>query len=99
MPKLLLLIAVILGLWYWWSYQKNLADTKRKPFLWKSVFWIILVVAVSFVVTGRMHWLGAGIAALVPIVRSLLVWGRRAGLLRLFGPLKPPSQFELNSWL
>jgi len=96
MPKLLLLIAVIIGLWYWWTYQKNLPNAKRKPFLWKSGFWLILVVAVYFVVTGRMHWLGAGIAALVPIVRSLLVWGTRAGpLLRLFGRFKAtPSQFR-----
>ena len=76
--------------------SKNLPNAKRKPFLWKSGFWLILVVAVYFVVTGRMHWLGAGIAALVPIVRSLLVWGTRAGpLLRLFGRFKAtPSQFR-----
>lgn len=98
MPKLLLLIAVIAGLWYWWSYQKNLADDKRKPFLWRSGFWLILALAVYFVVTGRMHWLGAGIAALVPLLRTLFVWGARAGpLLRLFGRFKTtPSQFKTS---
>ncbi|MGB2172515.1 MAG: DnaJ domain-containing protein [Porticoccaceae bacterium] len=46
--------------------------------------------------TGRMHWLGAGIAALVPLLRTLLVWGSRAGpLLRLLGRFKTtPSQFR-----
>lgn len=96
MPKLLLLIAVIAGLWYWWSYQKNLADNKRKPFLWRSGFWLILALAIYLVVTGRMHWLGAGIAALVPILRTMFVWGSRAGpLLRLFSRFKTtPSQFR-----
>lgn len=96
MPKLLLLLAVIAGLWYWWSYQKNLADSKRKPFLWRSGFWLILTLTVYFVMTGRMHWLGAGIAALVPLLRTLLVWGSRAGpLLRLLGRFKTtPSQFR-----
>lgn len=96
MPKLLLLLAVIAGLWYWWSYQKNLADSKRKPFLWRSGFWLILALTVYFVMTGRMHWLGAGIAALVPLLRTLLVWGSRAGpLLRLLGRFKTtPSQFR-----
>lgn len=96
MPKLLLLIAVIVGLWYWWTYQKNLPNSKRKPFLWKSGFWLILVAAVFLAYSGKMHWLGAGIAALVPVVRSLLVWGTRAGpLLRLFGRFKAtPSQFR-----
>lgn len=96
MPKLLFLLAVIAGLWYWWSYQKNLADSKRKPFLWRSGFWLILALTVYFVMTGRMHWLGAGIAALVPLLRTLLVWGSRAGpLLRLLGRFKTtPSQFR-----
>lgn len=96
MPKILLLIAIFAGLWYWWSYQKNLADNKRKPFLWRSGFWLILALAIYMVVSGRMHWLGAGIAALVPILRSLLVWGTRAGpLLRLLGRFKStPSQFR-----
>jgi hypothetical protein len=96
MPKLLLLIAAIVGLWYWWSYQKNLAENKRKPFLWRSGFWLILALSVYLIVTGRMHWLGAGIAALIPVLRTLLVWGTRAGpLLRLFGRFKTsPSQFR-----
>ena len=98
MPKLLLLVAVIAGLWYWWSYQKNLADDKRKPFLWRGGFLLILALAVYFVVTGRMHWLGAGIAALVPLLRTLFVWGARAGpLFRLFGRFKTtPSQFKTS---
>ena len=96
MPKLLVLIAAIVGLWYWWTYQKNLASDKRKPFLWKSGFWLILSIAIYLVITGRMHWLGAGIAALVPILRTILIWGGRAGpLLRLFGRFKTtPSQFR-----
>ena len=96
MPKLLVLIAAIVGLWYWWTYQKNLASDKRRPFLWKSGFWLILSIAIYLVVTGRMHWLGAGIAALVPILRTILIWGGRAGpLLRLFGRFKTtPSQFR-----
>lgn len=96
MPKLLLLIAAIVGLWYWWSYQKNLAENKRKPFLWRSGFWLILALSVYLIITGRMHWLGAGIAALIPVLRTLLVWGTRAGpLLRLFRRFKTsPSQFR-----
>lgn len=96
MPKILLLMAIFVGIWYWWSYQKKLADAKRKPFLWKSGFWLVLALAVYFVATGRMHWLGAGIAALVPLLRTLFVWGTRAApLLRLFGRFKTtPSQFR-----
>jgi hypothetical protein len=101
MPKIILLIAIIVGLWYWWSYQKNLAETKRRPFLWKSGFWLVLGSAVYLVITGRMHWLGAGIAAIVPIARALLIWGGRAmPLLRILGRFKStPSQFRTQSLL
>lgn len=101
MPKIILLIAVIAGLWYWWTYQKNLVETKRKPFLWKSGFWLVLGSAVYLVATGRMHWLGAGIAAIIPIARAMLIWGGRAlPLLRLLSRFKStPSQFRTQSLL
>jgi hypothetical protein len=101
MPKIILIIAIIAGLWYWWSYQRQLPDNKRRPFLWKSGFWLVLGSAVYLVVTGRMHWLGAGIAAIVPIARALLIWGGRAlPLLRMLGRFKStPSQFRTQSLL
>ena len=101
MPKIILLIAVIAGLWYWWTYQKNLVETKRKPFLWKSGFWLVLGSAVYLVATGRMHWLGAGITAIIPIARAMLIWGGRAlPLLRLLSRFKStPSQFRTQSLL
>jgi len=99
MPKLILLLAIVAGLWYWWIYQRHLAEDKRRPFLWKSGFWLILALAIYMVVTGRMHWLGAGIAALVPVFRAALVWGARAApLLRLLRRFKStPSQFRSQS--
>ena len=101
MPKIILLIAIIAGLWYWWTYQKSLAETKRRPFLWKSGFWLVLGSAVYLVATGRMHWLGAGIAAIIPIARAMLIWGGRAmPLLRLLSRFKStPSQFRTQSLL
>jgi hypothetical protein len=46
-----------------------------------------------------MHWLGAGLAALVPLVRSVILWGFRAApLVRLLGRFKStPSQFRTSS--
>lgn len=101
MPKIILLIVIIAGLWYWWSYQKNLAETKRKSFLWKSGFWLVLVSAIYLVASGRMHWLGAGIAAIIPIARAMLIWGGRAlPLLRMLSRFKStPSQFRTQSLL
>lgn len=99
MPKIILILALLIGVWYWWSYLRKLPKDKSRPFLWKTGFWLVLGVASYLVITGRMHWLGAGLAALVPILRSVVLWGFRAApLVRLFGRFKStPSQFRTSS--
>jgi hypothetical protein len=99
MPKIILILALLIGVWYWWSYLRKLTKDKTRPFLWKTGFWLVLGIASYLVLTGRMHWLGAGLAALVPLVRSVILWGFRAApLMRLLGRFKStPSQFRTSS--
>ena len=101
MPKLLLLLGLIVILWYWWTYQKRLPEDRRRSYLWKSGFWVILGASVILVYTGRMHWLGAGLAALVPLFKAALTLGTRAlSVLQIIGRFKPtPSQFRTKSLL
>ena len=101
MAKLVVLLAIIIGLWYWWTYQRRLPNNKRRPFLWKSAFWLVLGTAVYLVLSGRMHWLGAVIAAIIPVAKALFIWGSRAlPLLRMAGRFKStPSQFRTQSLL
>lgn len=51
------------------------------------------------VVSGRMHWVGAGLAALIPLGKMLLAFGFRAlPILRILGRFKTsPSQFKTKS--
>jgi len=99
MPKIILILALLIGVWYWWSYLRKLPKDKNRTFLWKTGFWLVLGIASYLVLTGRMHWLGAGIAALVPLLRSVVLWGFRAApLVRLLGRFKStPSQFRTQS--
>ena len=99
MPKIILILALLIGVWYWWSYLRKLPKDKSRPFLWKTGFWLVLGIASYLVLTGRMHWLGAGLAALVPLLRSVVLWGFRAApLVRLLGRFKStPSQFRTSS--
>ena len=99
MPKIILILALLFGAWYWWSYLRKLPKDKSRPFLWKTGFWLVLGIATYLVITGKMHWLGAGIAALVPLIRSVILWGFRAApLMRLLGRFKTtPSQFRTQS--
>lgn len=101
MHRVLLLIAIITSLWYWWKVFKGLPGDKRRPYLWRTAFWSVLGLSVALVVTGRMHWLGAGLAALVPLLKGALVLGMRAmPFLQVLSRFKTsPSQFRTRSLL
>ena len=101
MPRLILLLALIGGLWYWWSVVKGLSPEERRSFLWRSGFWVVLGLSVVLVASGRMHWLGAGIAALIPLTKTLFTLGLRAlPFLRVLSRFKStPSQFRTKSLL
>jgi len=101
MPRLLLLIAIIFSVWYWWKIVKNLPSEKRRPFLWRTAFWSVLGLSVLLVASGRMHWLGAGLAALIPLAKGALALGLRAlPFLQVLSRFKTsPSQFRTKSLL
>jgi hypothetical protein len=101
MPRILLLVAIIFSLWYWWRVFKNLPSEKRRPFLWRTAFWSVLGFSVVLVASGRMHWLGAGLAVLVPLAKGAFALGLRAlPFLQILSRFKTsPSQFRTKSLL
>ncbi|MCT2531077.1 molecular chaperone DnaJ [SAR92 clade bacterium H921] len=101
MPRLLLLVAIIFSIWYWWSVVKRLPADQRRSFFWRSAFWSILGASLILVATGRMHWLGAGLAALIPLGKLLLGLGIRAlPILQMLSRFKTsPSQFRTGALL
>lgn len=69
MAKLLiLLLAGFLG-FSLWNHFKRLPPPQRRDFLFKYAGILLLGIAILLVVTGRLHWIGAALAALVPIAR------------------------------
>ena len=79
----------------------RLPKDKRRAFLWRTAFWLVLGISVTLVATGRMHWLGAGLAVLVPLVKGFFTLGLRAlPFLNILSRLKTtPSQFRTRSLL
>ncbi len=99
MIRLLLLVAIIFSLWYWWTTVTRMPQEKRRAFLWRSAFWLVLGASVMLVATGRMHWLGAGLAMLVPVLKGTFAVGLRAlPFLQILSRFKTsPSQFRTKS--
>ena len=101
MARLLLLAAIAISIWYWWSVFRHKPAEQRRPFLWRTAFWGILGLSIILVATGRMHWLGAGLAALIPIGKGLLALSMRAlPFINILSRFKTsPSQFRSKSLL
>ena len=99
MIKVLLLVSIVFSIWYWRSILNRMPADKRRRFLWASTFWGVLLGSILLVATGKMHWIGAGLAALVPHSKGLLGLGLRAWpILRFLGRFKSePSQFRTDN--
>ncbi len=99
MIKVLLLVSIVFSIWYWRSILNRMPADKRRRFLWASTFWGVLLGSILLVATGKMHWIGAGLAALVPLSKGLLGLGLRAWpILRFLGRFKSePSQFRTDN--
>lgn len=66
---LVIAILVTLAVIAWGKFQKLPPDQRRKN-LWHLGSGIFIGVLVLLVITGRMHWVGAALGALLPFARG-----------------------------
>ncbi len=83
MPRLILLLLVLYALWYGWQYVKSRPPGERKRVIWVWGSVALVVICSILVATGRLHWIAAALAALIPMGQALLRW-----LPRVFPVLK-----------
>lgn len=70
LPRLIVLIAVAFIAWYGYNNFKRQPPEARKALLWKYIIYGLVLAAVALAATGRLHWIGALIAILIPVVRQ-----------------------------
>ena len=99
MFRVILLAIFVLSVWYWWRKLKGLSISERRAFVFRSAIWVVLAIALGLAATGKMHWIGAGLAALLPLFSFLFKWGRRAlPIMRILGRFKTiPSQITTKT--
>ncbi|MGD9660442.1 MAG: molecular chaperone DnaJ [Porticoccaceae bacterium] len=94
MPRLILLLMIGLAFWYGWQYLKAKPPGERRRLLWVYGTSALLIASVLLVATGRMHWLGIAIAALIPLFKTIALWlPRLIPLARILGKNVGPSTF------
>lgn len=85
--KLILAAALLYFLWFGVSRLKRLPAQRKKRMLWRGALFALMALLVLGVATGRAHWLGVVIAALIPLLRFgagaafrlLPLWMNRGG--------------------
>jgi hypothetical protein len=69
--RLLLVVAFIAIVWLLIKQLKSSPGEQRKKLLWKYGMAVAAIALILLAITGRIHWIGAVIAALIPIARQL----------------------------
>jgi hypothetical protein len=72
MARILLLIAVAFIAYTAWTRYRKLPPAQMKQYFWQVLGIGVGALLLLLVVTGRLHWIGAAFAALIPLVRRLL---------------------------
>lgn len=72
MARLILLILIVIGVWYAWQKIKASSKGDKR----KQIFFITLMGAAAVVVllaiSGRLHWVGATVLLILPVLGRLL---------------------------
>ena len=71
MARLLLIIAIAIPLWIGWKRFKSLPLAQQKKSLWQVVVAALLASLLLLALTGRLPWLMALFAALIPALRAV----------------------------
>lgn len=72
MARIVLLIAVGLIALIAWRRFQSLSGAQRKKYLWQVAAITGGTVLALLVVTGRLHWIGAAVAAAIPLLKRML---------------------------
>lgn len=79
----LFVVAAVVFVWIFFSKWSTAPDdAARRKLVQQMIMYGLLAFILLLAATGRIHWLGAVFAALVPVVKFILVW-----VLKLFPAL------------
>lgn len=72
MIRLIFLLTLGLGCYLLWRYLIAVPPEKRRSVYLKVGLWSLVVVALLLAATGRMHWVGAALTAMLLVIRQSL---------------------------
>lgn len=67
-----MLLVVLGAIVFWWQWKHTPDKAERQRLLLRSTLGLLIGILLILVITGRLHWLGAILAALLAFVRQSL---------------------------
>jgi|TARA_B110000483_G_scaffold99953_1_gene122613 DnaJ family protein C protein 19 len=68
-------IALLITVWIvWWRWKNMPEGIERRQYMQKIIMWGLIAVIFLLAATGRIHWIGAIFAALLPALKFVFVW-------------------------
>jgi hypothetical protein len=73
MTKVFLIVGLLGATWFWLTWKNTPNAQARKALIWKTAVGGLIVVIFLLALTGRIHWLGVFVAAILPLLKQAMV--------------------------
>lgn len=103
MTRVFLIVGLLGATWFWLTWKNTPGVQARKDLIWKTAVGGLIVVIFLLALSGRIHWLGAVVAAVLPLLKQGIVLLVRyfpffAQLYKTHGPTaKAPDSSTVSS--
>ena len=73
MTRIFLIVGLLGATWFWLTWKNTPDAQARKALIWKTAVGGLIVVIFLLALTGRIHWLGVIVAAILPLLKQAMV--------------------------
>ncbi|MGI9284931.1 MAG: molecular chaperone DnaJ [Pseudomonadales bacterium] len=72
MTRVITIVALVGAVWFWLRWRNTPTAQGRKDLIWKTAVGGLIVVIFLLALSGRIHWLGAVVAAVLPLLKQAM---------------------------
>lgn len=70
MSRIITIVVLIGAVWFWLAWRNTPTVQGRKDLIWKTAVGGLIVAIILLALSGRIHWLGAVVAAILPLLKQ-----------------------------
>lgn len=74
MSLFVILIITLIASYFYYVKTKSTDPQKRKKLLFKNIFYLVIIIIITLALSGRVSWIIAAGAALIPIAKFMFLF-------------------------